>query len=438
MKNLSPLQTTQEKAAFMGGQQIAGMPLFIFLGLATCVLFSGWNGSLPLGMVGALALMFVLGTLLTELGERIMPIREYLGGGTILAIFGGAALFEYQLLPVQAGQVITNFMKEGGFLNFFIASLVTGSVFGMSGALLKNAAMRYLPVILGGVALALLSVGLVGSLMGYGFKNAVLLIGLPIMGGGMGAGAVPLVEILSGPMQMSSADLLSRMVPAVVIANTLAILVGSLLARLGRRYPSLTGNGKLMVKENSQSIADEQAEAPTLQSLGMGLFISSSMFVLGSLLGNFIPMHPFALMILAVAFIKVSGLLPRRYEQAAADWYQFVVSNLTPSLLVGIGVAYTSIPELISAFSVSYFVLVMVTVISGALGAALVGRMIGFYPIEAAITGGLCMANMGGTGDVAVLSAAQRMKLMPFAQISSRLGGAVMLILATALISLLA
>ncbi|PKQ75643.1 citrate:sodium symporter [Aeromonas sobria] len=438
MKNLSTLQTTQEKAALLGGQQIAGMPLFIFLGLATCVLFSGWNGSLPLGMVGALALMFVLGTLLTELGERIMPIREYLGGGTILAIFGGAALFEYQLLPVQAGQVITNFMKEGGFLNFFIASLVTGSVFGMSSALLKNAAMRYLPVILGGVTLALLSVGFVGSLMGYGFKNAVLLIGLPIMGGGMGAGAVPLVEILSGPMQMSSADLLSRMVPAVVIANTLAILVGSLLARLGRRYPSLTGNGKLMIKDNGESLADEQVEAPTLQSLGMGLFISSSMFVLGSLLGNFIPMHPFALMILAVAFIKVSGLLPRRYEQAAADWYQFVVSNLTPSLLVGIGVAYTSIPELVSAFSISYFVLVMVTVIGGALGAALVGRIIGFYPIEAAITGGLCMANMGGTGDVAVLSAAQRMKLMPFAQISSRLGGAVMLILATALISLIA
>ncbi|HGP6939738.1 TPA: 2-hydroxycarboxylate transporter family protein, partial [Vibrio cholerae O1] len=68
----------------------------------------------------------------------------------------------------------------------------------------------------------------------------------------------------------------------------------------------------------------------------------------------------------------------------------------------------------------------------------IVGRMIGFYPIEAAITGGLCMANMGGTGDVAVLSAAQRMTLMPFAQISSRLGGAFMLILATLIISLLA
>ena len=79
MKNLSTHEV-QMKSAW-GDQQIAGMPMMIFLGLATCVLYAGWNGSLPLGMVGALALMFVLGTLLSELGERIPPIREYLGGG---------------------------------------------------------------------------------------------------------------------------------------------------------------------------------------------------------------------------------------------------------------------------------------------------------------------------------------------------------------------
>lgn len=65
------------------------------------------------------------------------------------------------------------------------------------------------------------------------------------------------------------------------------------------------------------------------------------------------------------------------------------------------------------------------------------GKLVGFYPVEAAITAGLCMANMGGTGDVAVLSAAKRMELMPFAQISSRLGGAIILIIGSLALSLL-
>ena len=78
-----------------------------------------------------------------------------------------------------------------------------------------------------------------------------------------------------------------------------------------------------------------------------------------------------------------------------------------------------------------------VTVLGAIVGSAAIGRIVGFYPIESAITAGLCMANMGGTGDVAVLSAANRMELMPFAQISSRIGGAFMLILASILLQLM-
>jgi len=42
-----------------------------------------------------------------------------------------------------------------------------------------------------------------------------------------------------------------------------------------------------------------------------------------------------------------------------------------------------------------------------------------------------CHSGLGGTGDVAILSASNRMGLMPFAQISTRIGGAIMIVIAT-------
>lgn len=62
---------------------------------------------------------------------------------------------------------------------------------------------------------------------------------------------------------------------------------------------------------------------------------------------------------------------------------------------------------------------------------------VGFYPVEAAITAGLCTNSMGGTGNIAVLSASDRMGLIPFAQMATRLGGALVLISASFFITIL-
>ena len=85
---------------------------------------------------------------------------------------------------------MVNFTSKESFLDFYIAAVIVGSILGMNRNLLIKAALGYLPVILGGVVVSLLLTGVVGFITGYGFLKAVFFIAIPIMGGGMGAGAV--------------------------------------------------------------------------------------------------------------------------------------------------------------------------------------------------------------------------------------------------------
>ena len=425
------------------GFKLYGMPWQIFAIFAAIVIIATFMGKLPKGMIGAFPLMIVIGAVFNEIGNRTPIVNTYLGGGAIVIIFGTAALCYYKILPESAIKITTNFMKGEGFLDFYIAALICGSILGMNRDLLIRAAIRYLPAIIGGVVVALGLAGLVGKLTGYGAEKAILYIAVPIMGGGMGAGAVPLSKIFGETLAQKPEDIINIMIPAVAMGNAMAIVAGGLLSRLGKAVPSLTGEGELMIAKGGDDAVQaapaflEAREKINLTYMGIGLLIATAFFIWGAIINMFIPkIHGYAWMIISVAVVKALGILPQYYEICCYQWFQFVMKNTTGVLLVGIGVAYTDLGQIIAAFSVNYVVLVGVTVIGAIVGSAAVGRLVGFYPVEASITAGLCMANMGGTGDVAVLSAANRMELMPFAQISSRIGGAFMLILASVLLQL--
>ncbi|MDR1656179.1 MAG: 2-hydroxycarboxylate transporter family protein [Deltaproteobacteria bacterium] len=423
--------------------KLFGVPWFYFVAFSVVVVIATYLNRLPAGMIGAFPLMIVIGVLFNLIGEKTPFVNTFLGGGAIVVIFGSAALSTFEILPAKALENMTLFMKGGGFLDFYIASLITGSIMGMNRRLLIKAAIRYLPVILGGVALAILLGGLVGYFSGFGGKQAIFFVTIPIMGGGMGAGAVPLAKIFGEGLGTDPATMLSMMVPAVALGNALAIVCGGLLNKLGHAVPSLSGKGQLMVLDDGKAGAEldlekqfkSQADKIDLVQMGSGLLIATTFFSFGAMLNLLFPaVHGYAWMILSVALVKVFGLFNQKLEICCHQWFQFVMKNLTGVLLVGIGVAYTNLVEVAAAFTPTYLLLVTVTVLGAIFGAAAIGRLVGFFAIESAITGGLCMANMGGTGDVAVLSAAKRMELMPFAQISSRIGGAFILILSSILL----
>ena len=307
----------------------------------------------------------------------------------------------------------------------------------MNRDLLIKAAIRYLPTIIGGVLVALGLVALTGPLFGYSSGESVAYIGIPIMGGGMGAGAVPIADVFSKALQIPSEQILSKLVPAVALGNAMAIVAAGLLDKIGRVKPSLTGNGQMMAKGHFE-VPPDPTSGLQVSDYMMGIAIACGFFAFGSivskLLKPYIELHTYAYMILTVALVKIFGIMPEKASNAAAGWYRFVASNFTGALMLGIGISYTDLGQVIAAFTPAYVVLVSMVVLGAILGTAIVGKLIGFYPIEAALTAGLCMANMGGTGDVAVLSAAHRMELMPFAQISSRLGGAFIIFLASVLV----
>ena len=425
------MTTKTEKGTF----KIMGITWPYFLIISLVIFTAMYMDALPAGLI-ALGTMMVMGAILDLVGNKTPIIKDYLGGGAIVVIFGSAILAFYNIIPEGTVAGITDLMKGGQFLNFYIAALICGSILGMSRDLLIKAFVRYLPIILGGVITALALVGVVGLIIGYGFKEAIFYIGIPIMGGGMGAGAVPLSEIYGQVLGEDPGNILTIVVPALALGNAVAIVCGGLLNRLGKKRPSLTGNGELLINKDASFEIKESKTAIDYKMMGIGLVFACTFYVFGNILSKFIPIHRYALMIISVAVAKGLNLVPEKYEQGCHQWYRFVAANFTPALLIGVGIVYINLGQLADALTVQYFILVFVTVVGSIIGSGFVGKLLGFYPIESAITGGLCMANMGGTGDVAVLSSADRMELMPFAQISSRLGGAFMILLATALLNL--
>ncbi|MAM58603.1 MAG: citrate:sodium symporter [Salinicola sp.] len=411
---------------------IFGIPFPLFAIATGVLVVSMATDTIPTGMIGALLVMMILGELMGFIGDRLPIVKSYLGGGAILAIFGAAALVYVQWLPTGVVDNVTQFMKGGGFLNFYIAALITGSILGMDSRVLVKVGSRYaLPLICAVLFAALFAIA-VGWVMGFSPQDAVVVITLPIMGGGMGAGAVPMSQIYEQLLGQPASYYISILVPALALGNVFAIIIAGLLNGLANRMPSLTGNGQMMPGVE----IEERESKPDLSKLGIGVIAALTFFVAGEILGGFIPLHPYALMIILVAVLKIANLVPESINDAAAQWFQFVAKNWTFALLFGIGIAYTDLGQVIDAISITYVMIVFAVVAGAAFGAGLVGKLVGFYPIESAITAGLCMANMGGTGDVAVLSAAKRMQLMPFAQISSRLGGALILLISSIVVPL--
>ena len=145
----------------------------------------------------------------------------------------------------------------------------------------------------------------------------------------------------------------------------------------------------------------------------------------------------YAWMIILVILVKCTRLFPEELEDGARQWGQFAIHSWTSAALAGIGITLIDLNTIMASMTLFYLISIVAIVAVITSSAFFLGKLVGFYPIESAIAAGMCTTNMGGSGNVAVLSSAGRMELLPFAQIVTRSCGALMLTLGGILIQLL-
>lgn len=428
---------SSEKSVKINDKQtlFAGLSIKWYLITLVITLVASYLDVMPGGWLGAYTFATLVGVLLVEIGDRTPIVKDYLGGGSIVAIFGGAALLYFNVFPEQTVTNLDSFVVEMDYLGWVVGALICGSILGMERKLLISAGIRYFIPIIGGIIVAFGLAGIVGVITGYGFVPAIMFIALPIMGGGTAAGAVPMSEIFANVTGQDPGYYLSMLMPAVALGNAMAIVAAGLLDRLGKKKPHLSGDGELM---KGFETPKETKSKISFEKLGVGFLLTGVFYSIGRILAMVIPVHYYATTILAVALVKTFDILPEEIIDAAKQWYSFISKVGIPAVLFTIGIVHTDLSVVLQALDFSFVLLVVSTVIGAVIGAGLTAKLVNFYFVESAVTAGLCMANMGGSGDVATLSAANRMNLMPFAQVSSRLGGALIILIGSVLSSTLA
>lgn len=426
----------QERKEISGkANTIAGFSIPLYLGILALVVVCMYMDCLPVGLVGGMIALMVLGEGLNFLGNHTPVVKTYLGG-SVICILGAAVIQALGLIPEQTHEILDNFVNKEGFLIFYISALITGSLFNIDRGLLIRATVKLLPTAVISLAVGVILSGLLGMVMGDSFLEGILYIGIPMTSGGMTAGAVPLSAMYSSVLGTDAGQILTRIAPATVLGNCVAIIFGGLANNIGERKPSLTGNGCLV--NDGHEVKKQPPMKPTFALLCTGLIISMAFYELGALCHHFISIVPtYAWMIVAVVIVKGTGILSERLEDAAREWGQFAIHSWTAAALTGIGATLIDLKTILHTITPFYLLSVVLIVGAITLTAGLIGIKMGFYPLESSIAAGMCTTNMGGSGNVAVLSSSKRMELLPFAQIVTRSCGALMLTIGGVLIQLL-
>jgi CCS family citrate carrier protein len=415
--------------------RIGIVPLPVYLLLLALIAGFVTTGKVPNDICVSIAILTVGGFSCAELGKRL-PFFRTIGAAAIFATFIPSYLAFSKVLPAPVLKNVVDFTKSTNFLYLFISSIIVGSILSMDrNVLIKGFLKIFVPLAIGSVVAAAVGTA-VGTLLGLGPYHTFFYLVAPIMAGGVGEGAIPLSIGYAGILGQEQGHLFAEVLPPVMLGSLTAILLSGMLNSLGKKRPHLTGQGRLQPGE-TDDLAPQAETVPgqfDVANIAAAGITSISLYMVGMMCFRLFDFPaPVAMLFVAVMF-KLSRLVSPQLQQSSYIVYKFFSTAVTYPLLFAIGASMTPWDKLVSAFNIVNLTVIVSTVASLIATGFFVGRRMNMYPIETAIINA-CHSGQGGTGDVAILTAAERMQLMPFAQIATRIGGAITVTLTLLLMS---
>jgi malate:Na+ symporter len=405
--------------------KIGIIPLPIFLILFAVIGGFAATGTVPSDILMAIVLLSMGGFTCAELGKRI-PIVRNIGAAAIFATFIPSFLAFHHLLPASILGSVTEFTKNSNFLYLFISCIIVGSILGMDrGVLVQGFLKIFIPLAAGSVVGGIVGT-LVGVLLGLGAYHTFFFVVVPIMAGGVGEGAIPLSIGYSQILNQPQGDLFAQVLPPVMLGSLTAIVLAGTLNFVGKRYPHLTGEGRLQPGEHDELAFEEDAadDHVDVTTIAAAVVTAVTLYLIGSLTQRLFSFPAPVTMLVIAVMLKLARAVSPSLQVGAFHVYKFFSTAVTYPLLFAIGVSLTPWDKLVAAFTVPYLITIVSTVVAIMTTGFFVGGWLKMYPIDTAIVTA-CHSGQGGTGDVAILTAANRMQLMPFAQIATRIGGAI-------------
>lgn len=390
------------------GARGIGAALLVFLVGGFAILQSPTVGVASIGT--ALAVVILGSAFSAEMGR--FPQLRLIGIDTVSCLMIPSLLAGYSWISRDAIASLGAALDRLDVLGWIISLLVLSSCSQIEWKIMRNMAIKLgIPVLCASLAALVAAWGLT-IILGTSFSNVLFFQVAPMMAGGLTAGALPLAKSYANEWSQAPGVFLAQMLPSVFVANLSAIIGAGIIGAFCPVNASQDSN-------TTSSIRD----AARIYDIAMAVSAVILLYAIGALVSAWLGFA--APLVVIVVAMTAGGFdsIPAPVIRGMRVIQDYFTSYFLFPLLWLVGLVFIPWGHLVAGFAIPLLSVTVATVLVLSVTGYFVSTWTGLDPADGTMVT-LARVAMGGTGAIAIMNAGDRLPLLPFALLVTRLGGA--------------